>query len=251
MGPPVVQDLRHMHHLVPVQVLGDPQDQVPVLAALVPLRETADLLDEVTADDAEMADAVLPQQQQRVEVGLEVVGDPMAVDVDQVLVAVHQAGVRPGGQVDGHRGQRLGGQQVVVVQEGHPPAGGHGQRRVGGRSDVAVVGAPDHLDPPVAGGVAGQDLADGRIGGAVVGDAQLPVRVPLAQHRLDGFPQQRHRRVVDRQQHADSRRVGQVLYLALQASPERFVGGVVAGGPLSEGQGRVHRGLVTRVTILA
>ena len=71
------------------------------------------------------------------------------------------------------------------------------------------VGPEDDLDPPVGGGAALEQRPHVRRGRRVVGDAQLPVRIRLRHHRVDGLGQPLLRRVVDRQHDRDQRLAGE------------------------------------------
>ena len=145
---PVVEDARHVHDLP--RPLGDPEHQVPVLGALELGVEAADLLDQVAAEDAEVAGVHLRPHPLRRPVGLEERRLVAAAAVDLVFVGVEVVGFGVGGQRRVDVGQRVGMQRVVVVEQGDELALGHRQRVVGGGDDAAVGLAREQADAGVA-----------------------------------------------------------------------------------------------------
>ncbi len=115
-----------------------------------------------------------------------------------------------GGDVVGDVLEGVGGEGVVVVQEGDVVAGGHGEGGVGGGGDAAGVVVAGEVDAGVGGGVVLQGGGDGGVGGAVVDEAELPVGVGLGADGGDGFFEHRGGWVVDGGEHRDAgwRRVG-------------------------------------------
>ena len=193
-----------------VDPLHIPQRQVPILAAFVADPEPAEFADERGAIDGQMRDVVLAREQVGEEVRLEVGGMAVAVPVDLVLVAVDEIGLGPGVEQGGDLVEGVRRQRVVMVEQGDPFAGGEGERGIGGGGDVPVLSRrKTTLIRRSARGVALEQRPHVRRGRGVVGDAQLPVRIRLRQHRIDGLGQPLLRGVVDRQHDRDHRLAGE------------------------------------------
>ena len=79
----------------------------------------------------------------------------------------------------------------------------------GGANDALVSGKVLHSDPRVAGGIVIKYRPHVGLGGGVVDQAELPVRVNLSAYRLDGLPEPGLVRVVHRGDNADEGRVGE------------------------------------------
>ena len=128
-----------------------------------------------------------------------VVGDHVLVGVDHVEVGV-------GGDAVGDVLEGVGGEGVVVVQEGDVVAGGEVQGGVGGvrRSRRAVSWRVRWMRGSEAAwrSQRGDDLG---VGGAVVDQAQLPVGVGLVADGGDRLLEHVQRRVVDGGEHRDQR----------------------------------------------
>ena len=177
--------------------LGHAQDEVPVLGTVVAGSEAAHLLDERPAGHAEVARVHLRAEPLGRPVWLQegVVADALLVDLVLVRVEVVDLGVGADGQVDRFEG--TGVELVVVVEEGHELAGGHVEGVVRGGDDPAGLGAVPDLDAFVAGRRLLEHGPYVRLGGAVVDDAELPVRVRLVDDGPDGGAQHVRVWVVD------------------------------------------------------
>ena len=201
MAAPVVEHVRQVDDAR--AALGHPQGQIVVLAAVVLRAQAADRLDQGAAHHEEVPEVHPRGERVRAPLGLEVGIEQPARVVDLVLVAVEHVAVAGRGAQRDHR-QGVGREQVVVVEEGHELAARQRERGVAGRRDAARPRAAHHPHAWVA-RVLLQQRRD--VGGAraVVGDAQLPVRVDLRQHRVERGPQVRRAGIVDRHDHADPR----------------------------------------------
>ena len=184
--------------------LHEPQHEVVVLAAVESRPKAAELQRQAPPVDAEMAG---------VHQGVHVLRGPSGLDVayegpvvgDHVLVAVEHVEGGVGGDAVGDVLQRVGGEGVVVVQQGDVVAGGEREGGVGGVGDAVGGVVAGEVDAGVGGGVALQRGGDLGVGGAVVDEAQLPVGVGLVAHGGDGLLEHGQGWVVDRGEHRDER----------------------------------------------
>ena len=106
-----------------VGALGQPQDHVDVLRAVELGAKPADLLHQRAAVDAEVTGVAVRAQRVRRPRRLEMGPHPTAVQ-DGVLVAVEHVEGGVGGDAVGDVLERVGGEGVVVVQQGDVVAGG-------------------------------------------------------------------------------------------------------------------------------
>ena len=96
-----------MDNLVRAQQLGDPEDQIPVLTPFETFPIAADALDEVSSQHAQVREVVLPQEKDRIEIGLEIrVGTAGRILPDVVFVAVEEAGIGTISESECGNGQR-------------------------------------------------------------------------------------------------------------------------------------------------
>ena len=233
-GPPRVQRLGDVGDAF--GALGQPQDQVVVLAAVEVLAQAPDLLDQGPPGHGQVAHVVVGGQLVRRPVRLDVRVVQLPCRVQLVLVGVQDVDGRVGVEPPHHLGQGVRLELVVVVQEGHVLPGGHGQCGVGGLGYARRGGAVDDHDAGVVpqGGQHVEGLAAVR---AVVGHAQLPPVVHLRPHRFHGGRQDVGVGVVDRHQDADGRPIGEVLQLGGDGVEHRRAGTVplvpqLVAGPL-------------------
>ena len=146
VGAPVVEDPGDVRD--PIGALDQPQDHVDVLGAVELGAKAADLCDQRPPVDAEMTRVAVGAQRVRRPVGLEVHPDLTAVE-DDVLVGVDHVEVGLGGDLVGDVLEGVGGEGVVVVQQGDVVAGGELERGVGGGGDAAGVFASFEVDAGV------------------------------------------------------------------------------------------------------
>ena len=92
--------------------------------------------------------------------------------------------------------------------------------------------APVHQYPLVERGVLVEDLGHMGQGGTVVRDAQLPLRVELGAHRVDGLAQELLGRVVHGEDDGDQGLLGNLLHLRHQGAPRVVVHRVVEVDPV-------------------
>ena len=99
------------------------------------------------------------------------------------------------------------------------------ERRIRGGADVPVLCPERQLDPAVHRRRVAENSGDARVGGVVVGDAQLPVRIGLLRYRRD------HRREVARigVVHGDDQRDGRMACQPGDMLPDRDAVQVVQG----------------------
>ncbi len=174
--------IEHLGHVVHACLLRGAQHEVVILGAVELRAKRAHLVQKRTSHDEQVGYVVVRQQKIGREIGLEVRVDVAPVGRDEVLVRVEDVGVVRG---DGqhHLVERVLGKLVVVVHERNVVAAGHGNGVVRGTGNVLVAVEKAHvysriMDAPEA----IQGLLARR---AIVNDAQLPVPVELAFHRLD------------------------------------------------------------------
>ena len=168
-------------------------------------------LGERATHDQQVSDVHRAEQVDRREVGLEegVGADPVRGQL--VGVGVDDVERRVGGQRLGDPQQRVGGELVVVVEEAGELALAERQGGVGRGRDAAVLARYLDLDPRVLRRVALQQGGQLGLPGAVVDDAELPVGVDLAAHRLDRLRQVAQVGPVGRHRERDRRPRGQRL----------------------------------------
>ena len=125
--------------------------------------------------------------------------------VDAVLVGVEEVGIRLGRDRLGHALQCERSELVVVIQQGHERAAGHGQHRVGVGRDAAVAFQKLHAEPAVAGGPFLEQPPVVEIVGSSAGEARLPVGEALGGQRLERAGEKPGLHAVHRDQDADER----------------------------------------------
>ena len=183
------------------------QGQVVVLGRVELATEPAQLLDQLSAVDRDVAGVHASQKEIRAPVRLEERVGVAVVHLQLVLVAVDVVRLRVAGHATGDGRQGVFGQQVVVVQKGDVPAGGDRERGVGCGRDATVFFTPHDPYARVGCLVFSQDPFDVFGGRTVVGDAQFRVRIRLIQDRFDRRFQVHFRCVVDWHDDGDDRRV--------------------------------------------
>jgi hypothetical protein len=147
----------------------------------------------------------------------------------ELRVDDHRPVEGPSGAGLGHEGvdlagELVGGPEVVVVQEGHPPAGGGVDAGVAGGGHPPSPGVADDAEPVVAHGA---EQGGRLVGGGVVHRDDLQLREPLGQDRAQragqeagpvagGYDHRDQRRHTARSARRDSsmRRTGPEDYLA-------------------------------------
>jgi hypothetical protein len=195
--------IQHVGHVIDARDgRHQPQEQVVVLRPFHPRAQAAGAADQVGACAYQVSHVVLRPGQRRRPVRLEQRQRAVpSVDADLVLVAVDQRRIRMCIDVLRQRQQRMRRQFVIVVEKHHILAARQIERAVGRGTDVAAIVAPVHPHARLACGQRREHRVHVRRAGGVVGDAQLPVRIDLAGHRLD-HPLQ-HRRVRLEHRHDD------------------------------------------------
>ena len=200
---PAVKALAHMDYRgVP---LRHAQRQVVVLREVERAAEAAEIAHQGGAVHRQVPCVHHGGQQQRAPIRLAEQVQGAVIEVDLALVRVHKINRRVGAQPGRDLGEGVVRQHVVVVQQGDVVPGRHRQRLVAGRRDAAVPGRVADLDPRVQRREAVQQGLQAGLARAVIDQAQLPVRVGLAQHGQDRPLEQRQRRAVHRHQHRDQR----------------------------------------------
>ncbi len=205
--PPVVQRPGQVDDLR--EARQQPQGEVEVLRPVHLRAQPADLPHVRAAEDREVAQVHLRQEELGREVGLAVELEVLAAEVDLVLVRVH--GVREAVVLDG-LGELVDApriERVVVVEHPDVLARRLLERRIERRRDAAVLLVHDH-DARIAVVDPGELVqVRGHVGlaRAVVDHDELPVPGALRDDRLQALAQELHGRVVDR--HED-RHDGQV-----------------------------------------
>src|SRR6267378_3609791 len=95
-----------------------------------------------------------------------------------------------------HYVQRMWRELVVVIEQHYIVTLGQCERVVRGCGDVAVLLPEGDADARIGASGGVEYAADRRARGSVVDDAELPIRVELFLHRLDGPPEPLFLRVV-------------------------------------------------------
>ena len=124
----MVEHVGDVHHLIGAHVLENPEEEIPILAALVALAEPADQLDKIGAHQAQMREVVLAENEERIEIGLEVGLAPAPIRLDVILVAVDDGRLGTPVQRQHRNGQGVFGQHVIVIHQAEPAATRHGDR---------------------------------------------------------------------------------------------------------------------------
>ena len=113
-----------------------------------------------------------------------------------------------GGEGFAAPGDRVWGQQVVVVEEGDELAHRTGDAVVRGGGDPAVGRPAVNADPRLAGGMPREEFRDVFSRRGIVDGDELPVRCRLVEHRLDRRVENLGRRVEHRHHDRDQRPSG-------------------------------------------
>ena len=98
----MIEHLRDVAHAGFVEIFGQPQQQVVVLAALEAGTQAAEPAEGSRADHAEMVHVVLGPEQLAVVIRFEMRLEAAAARIDLVLVAVNQLQFRVGAQGSRH-----------------------------------------------------------------------------------------------------------------------------------------------------
>ena len=202
---PVVEHLRDVED--PPGLFGGPQHDVVVLAAVERRPESPDARQQLVTYDRHVAQVRVRQEEVGVPVGFEVGLERAAELVELVLVRVQDVDVVVRRDRRGDLGQRVGLQDVVVVQEHHVLPRGQGQGPVGGRRDAPVRIERRHLDPGVGGGEGRQLVGQVGVPRAVVAETELPVLVALVEDGAHALPEVPEGRPVDGDDDAEQRPV--------------------------------------------
>ena len=203
------KDLRDVDDVF--RLLGQPQDQVMVLAAVKFRAETAaGFLQELLPESGEVADIVVGPQVVRgvvrLEMGIECVlrgfAEGVFVGIDQVR--------GPGGDDLHHLKEGGRVEQVVVVEQGVPVPGGHADTPVGIAGNAFVGLEFLVLDAGIFGGFAFADPLDVGVGFvAAVSQAELPVRVGLVFDGVQHLDEIGFGCIVEGNQDAELNRIGE------------------------------------------
>ena len=192
---PVVEDLSHVDDAA--GLLGHTEHQVVVLRTVETGSETAHLLDQRAPDHREVGGVHVVAQSLGRPVRLVVRRVRATVDGHQVLVAVEVVHVAVLVDRPRTRGQGVGGEHVVVVEECDELAPRQRQGVAGRSHDAAVVFAEVDADPGFLGCQLLKAVADCGVGGPVVDQDPFPVDVLLADHGRRGVRERVQRRVID------------------------------------------------------
>ena len=208
-----------MPHLSCVESGDATQREVIVLAPLVALAEATHLADQPVSVHPQVADVVLGEEQVRVPGGFEVRVISDAGFVDLVLVAEEHVHVGTLCCGEHHGSQRMGLQDVVVVQQRDPVPRRELQGAVRSGRDMAVLIAAHGSDSWIECRVLGEDGRDVRRRRGIVGDAEFPVLVPLGTHGVDRQAEPHLVGVVDRHHDRHQRLLGESVDRLSGAGP--------------------------------
>jgi hypothetical protein len=196
MDAPAIEDVGDVDDLL--RLFGGAQDEVVVLRDREGLVPAADRAQQLGAKAHEVDDVRVRAQElgrERRPVGVAhhlvaLVGDEDLVGIDHVRVVLEDR--------LGHAEERVLLEDVVMVHEHHVLARGQRERAVRGARDAAVFGGVGELDALVDRGELLHVLAHVGHLRAVVGEAELPVRIELLADREQHLPEHVLVRVVDR-----------------------------------------------------
>ena len=201
MDPPMVKNARNMGDFFWPELFGHAQAQIKILRTFQAGAQAADFAQCLDGIGREMAGAM----QVEIKCRLEHRRASHAVDIDLVLIAVQQAQARTFRRVAGHFQQSVRNQQIVVIQKGRPRRVRQSQGAVARPRDMSVPFPENQPDALVPRGIGTQQFRHFRSGGGVVGQAELPVPVALAQYGIQGRAQKRGLGIPDRHEHGDFR----------------------------------------------
>ena len=214
---PMIEHPRDMANLRGLEPLEASQHQIVVLRALEAFAEPADRSQQVGAVKPEMVDEVLAQEKLRVPIRFEERIQAIPGGIDLVLVGIDKP--RLGMRLDLERDacERVGGQRIILVEQGAPVAGGKGKGGVRTGCDVAIARAESHLDPRLCRSHLFEPGPDLRIGRSIVRDAKLPAFVNLLMHGCDRGLERGQVGVVDRLKNRNQRLHAQLPELSSQS----------------------------------
>ena len=188
--------------------------EVVVLRAVEVRSHPAEFLEQLPPHHDKMAHVHVRQQQLRRPIRLELRAEADSIDIDFVVVGVQKIGFRMLRDIQGHLGQSVRSQLVVVVEEGEKIALGHGRRGIRRSGNAEIHRVAGQFDARVDFGVAGEAFQDASIRAGIVDDAEFPIAVNLLADAVDGPFQDRDRRNVnghdDRNARQMSRRLGKL-----------------------------------------
>ena len=202
---PVVENLRYMANLS--RAFTGAQPKVMVLRAFESDTDAANIFVQPSANAREMARIAEGEQELGRPVGLELRGMTPAADVDLVIVAINQVGLRMGIEIEREMSKRVTFQQVVVVKEDKEFPPGRGGSLVRRHRDVAIFLAVDRPDPTVTSRLRCHLLTHSEVGTGIVDKNQLPAGKRLLDHAGDHLLERAQGRVVDGNQDREPRHI--------------------------------------------
>ena len=186
--------------------LREAQQQIVVLRAVGPGSEPADVDDGRPSRHHQMGDVVVVAQPFEREVGLVDGRRAPTVGAQQVVIGVDDVDARVGVEPLRDDGERIGREDIVMVDEHDEVTRRDGQRLVRRRDDATVLGSPDHRASHRAGRRPVEQGPHVRASRRIVDDDVLErAVVGLGVDRCEACREMRRLRVEDRRQHAEPR----------------------------------------------
>ena len=203
VGTPMVADERHVDDIGVIDVFDAAEDEIDVLSALVSDAETADLGDDGAPDRAEVVGVIVSDRHLGIPVALELGVVVATGGVDFVFVSVEEVGGGVSGNGLGDMEEGVGGEDIVVIEEGNVLAGSEFEGGVGRGGYVAVGFAHGKLDAGIRLGGGAEFFNDVLVGRAVIGEAEFPVGVDLGFDAVDELVEELGRRIIGGDDDAD------------------------------------------------
>ena len=184
------------------RVRDDPEIKIVVLGEIVFRAEPAQLLHERAPDRREVTNVIVGEKKIGRPIGFE--KGRVEADLGQfVFVGINEIGV--GMRLEEFRGpiKRVRLEQVVVVEEADPFAGGGLDAEIGSGRNSPWRFESEEMDTPIGSLQAGEHVEGFLFGRPVVDQHQLPIFVGLLPNGIDRLLEPARRRVMDRRDHAD------------------------------------------------
>ena len=113
---PMIQDARDVLDLGRSQPFGATQRKIIILRTFQSFAETADLAHDCMPVNPEMADAILSKKELWVPIGFKVWPATLPTLINLVFIRINQARSRMGIDGSGDKGERVLGQEVILIQ---------------------------------------------------------------------------------------------------------------------------------------
>ena len=170
-------------------LLDHAEGEIIVLTSFESDPESADLPQDLGAIRRQMGHEVEREQKVVAKIRLELEIKPPPFVVDHVLIAVDHCGLGVPADFVCDPIESIGRELVIVVEQNAKFARGDRKRRIRSGGNMPVSVTVNNLDPLVEQRIFVEHRSNMRLGRVIVGDAQFPVLIHLAEHRIDTFSQ--------------------------------------------------------------